>query len=59
MFCHTYIYFSYICRKTGICQKRHKELLIALLRAKDYGTITFDVPIRQYNYADWKPAENN
>ncbi|XP_012228827.1 small ribosomal subunit protein mS40 [Linepithema humile] len=45
--------------KTNICQKRHKELLIALLRAKDYGTITFDVPIRQYNYSDWKPAKNN
>lgn len=40
--------------KTGICQKRHKELLVALTRAKDCGTITFDVPIRRYNYSEWK-----
>ncbi|XP_050463246.1 28S ribosomal protein S18b, mitochondrial [Cataglyphis hispanica] len=40
--------------QTSICQKRHKELLIALINAKNYGTITFDVPIRQYNYFEWK-----
>lgn len=45
--------------KTGICQKRHKELLIALFRARDCGTITYDVPIRHYNYADWKVKGNN
>lgn len=43
--------------QTGICQKKHKELLVALVKAKDYGTITFDVPIRQYNYSEWK-SEN-
>ncbi|XP_070156089.1 small ribosomal subunit protein mS40 [Polyergus mexicanus] len=43
--------------QTSICQKRHKELVIALTRAKDYGIITFDVPIRQYNYFDWKQNE--
>lgn len=44
--------------KTNICQKRHKELVIALMRAKDYGTITYDVPIRQYDYSEWKPSNN-
>ncbi|XP_020282241.1 28S ribosomal protein S18b, mitochondrial [Pseudomyrmex gracilis] len=44
--------------KTGICQRKHKELLVALLRAKDYGTITFDVPRREYDYSDWKPSDN-
>ncbi|GAB1866023.1 Small ribosomal subunit protein mS40 [Camponotus japonicus] len=39
--------------QTGICQKRHKQLLVAISRAKDYGTITFDVPIRHYNYSEW------
>ncbi|XP_012539964.1 28S ribosomal protein S18b, mitochondrial [Monomorium pharaonis] len=44
--------------KTNICQKRHKQLLVALTKAKDYGLITFDVPIRQYDYSEWKPANN-
>lgn len=43
--------------QTGICQRKHKELLIALVKAKDYGTITFDVPIRQYNYSEWKSED--
>ncbi|XP_011882556.1 PREDICTED: 28S ribosomal protein S18b, mitochondrial isoform X2 [Vollenhovia emeryi] len=45
--------------KTNICQKRHKELLVALTRAKDYGTITFDVPTRMYDYSEWKPKKWN
>ncbi|XP_018337070.1 PREDICTED: 28S ribosomal protein S18b, mitochondrial isoform X2 [Trachymyrmex septentrionalis] len=44
--------------KTNICQRRHKQLLIALAKAKDYGTITFDLPIRQYDYSEWKPSNN-
>ncbi|XP_018400255.1 PREDICTED: 28S ribosomal protein S18b, mitochondrial [Cyphomyrmex costatus] len=44
--------------KTNICQKRHKQLLVALARAKDYGTITFDLPIRQYDYSEWKSSNN-
>ncbi|XP_008547155.1 28S ribosomal protein S18b, mitochondrial [Microplitis demolitor] len=43
---------------TGICQKQHKNLLIALHRAHDYGTITFDVPFREYNYSDWYKPED-
>lgn len=45
-------------QKTGICQRKHKELLVALTRAKDYGTITFDVPIRQYDYSEWQKPKN-
>lgn len=48
----------YIYRKTHICQKKHKELLVALTRAKDYGTITFDLPIKEYDYSEWKPSNN-
>ncbi|XP_077279979.1 mitochondrial ribosomal protein S18B [Temnothorax americanus] len=44
--------------KTNICQRRHKQLLVALTRAKDYGTITYDVPLRQYDYSEWKPSNN-
>ncbi|XP_015113871.1 28S ribosomal protein S18b, mitochondrial [Diachasma alloeum] len=43
-------------QKTGICQMQHKNLLIAIYRAKDYGTITFDFPMRKYNYSDYNPA---
>lgn len=43
--------------QTGICQKKHKELLVALIKAKDYGTITFDVPIRQYDYSEWTETD--
>lgn len=38
-------------RKTGLCQKRHMELLVAVEKAKDYGFITFDVPFRKYDYS--------
>lgn len=39
---------------TGICQKRHKELLVAIEIAKDKGLITFDVPFREYDYSLYK-----
>lgn len=39
--------------KTGICQRRYKQLLVAVLKAKDYGTLTLDVPLRQYDYSEW------
>lgn len=38
---------------TGLCQKRHQELLICIQRARDRGLITFDVPFRQYNYSEY------
>ncbi|XP_046445522.1 28S ribosomal protein S18b, mitochondrial-like [Daphnia pulex] len=39
--------------KTGLCQTKQRELLVAILKAKDYGLITFDVPIREYDYSDY------
>lgn len=41
---------------TGLCQKRHLELLVAVERAMDYGLITFDVPFRDYDYSEYYPA---
>ncbi|XP_015604093.1 28S ribosomal protein S18b, mitochondrial [Cephus cinctus] len=52
---HNGAIFSYT--KTGICQKKYKQLLIAIYRAKDRGIITFDLPFREYNYSEWKPKE--
>ncbi|XP_047365336.1 28S ribosomal protein S18b, mitochondrial [Vespa velutina] len=40
-------------RKTGICQRRYKQLHVAVLKAKEYGTLTFDVPLRKYDYSEW------
>lgn len=37
--------------KTGLCQKRHTELLVAVEKARDYGLLTFDVPLRTYDYS--------
>jgi len=46
--------------KTGVCRTRQLELLVAIEKARDYGTITFDQPVRNYDYseyyADWKPS---
>lgn len=39
--------------KTGICQKKHQELLVAVERAMDYGLLTFDVPLRKYDYSEY------
>lgn len=43
--------------KTGICQRKHQQLLVAIARAKDYGTLTFDVPFREYDYSEWYKPE--
>ncbi|XP_039764720.1 28S ribosomal protein S18b, mitochondrial [Pararge aegeria] len=37
--------------KTGLCQKKHKELLVAIERAWDQGHLTYSVPFREYNYS--------
>ncbi|CAH0404732.1 unnamed protein product [Chilo suppressalis] len=37
--------------KTGLCQKKHKELLVAIERAWDQGYLTYDVPFRKYDYS--------
>ena len=43
--------------KTGLCRKTHFNLLLAITKAKDYGTITFDVKFREYDYEDYYPKE--
>lgn len=39
--------------KTNICQKRLRELRIAVEKARDYGLLTFDVPFREYDYSEY------
>lgn len=51
IFEHTGEILSY--NKTGLCQKAHKNLLIAILKAKEYGLLTYDVPFRHYKYSEW------
>lgn len=48
---HTGEVLSY--EKTGICQRKHKQLLIAVHQAINFGTLTLDVPLREYNYSEW------
>lgn len=43
--------------ETGLCQTKHNELLVAIAKAKDYGLISFDVPIRDYDYSDYHVAK--
>ncbi|KAK7071359.1 ribosomal protein, S18B [Halocaridina rubra] len=54
---HTGEILSY--QTTNICMRRHKELLIAMEKARDIGLLTFDVPFRAYNYSEYyKPPQN-
>lgn len=39
--------------KTGLCQKKHLQLLVAVERAWDYGLLTFDVPYREFDYSEY------
>ncbi|XP_017766216.1 PREDICTED: 28S ribosomal protein S18b, mitochondrial [Eufriesea mexicana] len=39
---------------TNLCQKAHKNLLVAITKAKEYGLITYSVPFRYYDYSEWK-----
>ncbi|XP_037082586.1 28S ribosomal protein S18b, mitochondrial-like [Pollicipes pollicipes] len=41
--------------RTGLCQVKHRELLAAMHKAKEYGTISFDVPFRVYDYDEYRP----
>jgi len=41
--------------KTGLCQKQHKNLLIAVQQAWDIGTIDMPLPFRQYDYQEYYP----
>ncbi|XP_058061752.1 small ribosomal subunit protein mS40 [Anopheles bellator] len=40
-------------RVTGLCQKKHLQLLVAVERAMDRGMLTFDVPFREYDYSEY------
>jgi len=42
------------CSLTGICQKQHQNLIVAVKKAKDWGLIKFDLPIKHYNYEEYK-----
>ncbi|KFB39484.1 AGAP008043-PA-like protein [Anopheles sinensis] len=44
-------------RVTGLCQKKHTQLLVAVERAMDRGLLTFDVPFREYDYSEYYPAK--
>jgi len=48
---HTGETLSY--RTTGLCQRRHRELLVAIMQAKDLGVITFDLPFQEYDYSEY------
>ncbi|KAK7601221.1 hypothetical protein V9T40_008662 [Parthenolecanium corni] len=38
---------------TGVCQLQHHRLVRAFNKAKDLGTVSFDVPFRQYDYSEY------
>ena len=44
--------------KTNLCQKKHEEMLVALYQAKDYGTLSFHIPFREYDYNDYYRKED-
>ncbi|XP_053663183.1 28S ribosomal protein S18b, mitochondrial [Anopheles marshallii] len=44
-------------RVTGLCQKKHTQLLVAVERAMDRGMVTFDVPFREYDYSEYYPVK--
>lgn len=54
---HTGSILSY--SKTGLCQKSHQKLIVAIERARNRGLLTFDVPFRQYDYSEYYKAANN
>lgn len=41
--------------KTGLCQKKHQQLIVCVQRAFDKGLLTFDVPFRKYDYSEYYP----
>ncbi|XP_017772127.1 PREDICTED: 28S ribosomal protein S18b, mitochondrial [Nicrophorus vespilloides] len=49
---HTGSILSYT--ETGLCQKSHEKLTVAVLRARDLGLIPFDVPFREYDYSHYQ-----
>lgn len=53
---HTGAILSY--QKTGLCQKKHQELIISIKRAYDRGIMTYDVPFRKYDYSEYFNIDN-
>ncbi|XP_016961727.1 28S ribosomal protein S18b, mitochondrial [Drosophila biarmipes] len=43
--------------KTGLCQKSHLRLQVAVQQARDSGYITYDVPFREYDYSEYYGQE--
>ncbi|ALC40000.1 mRpS18B [Drosophila busckii] len=39
--------------KTGLCQKSHLRLMVAVEQARDCGLLTYDVPFREYDYSEY------
>lgn len=37
----------------GLCKRQYRNLIIAIIRGKDIGTITYDIPDRLYNYDEY------
>ncbi|CAD6997149.1 28S ribosomal protein S18b, mitochondrial [Ceratitis capitata] len=54
---HTGEILSY--SKTGLCQKKHFDLKVAILRAWDFGLITFDVPFREFDLEEYYGKVDN
>lgn len=43
--------------KTGLCQKSHLRLRVAVQQARDSGFLTYDVPFREYDYSEYYGQE--
>ncbi|KAH8328948.1 hypothetical protein KR074_000545 [Drosophila pseudoananassae] len=43
--------------KTGLCQKSHLRLMVAVQQARDSGFLTYDVPFREYDYSEYYGQE--
>lgn len=37
----------------GLCRKQYRNLIISIIKAKDIGTLTYDVPDRFYDYKEY------
>ena len=44
-------------RKTNLCLKKHEKLMIEVLKARDYGTLIYRVPFKQFDYRHYYTAE--
>nr|KAG5693170.1 hypothetical protein BaRGS_035368 [Batillaria attramentaria] len=40
-------------KKTGICQKQHKTLIVEVMKAQDHGFLEKTVPFRKYDYSQY------